>query len=238
MTWTALLAANLAVALGAVVQAATGVGGGFLMVPLLAWIDLALIPAPVIFASFALTLLMAARGWRHVDLGLAGWMLVGLVPGSLAGAWLLASIGWERLGVLFASMILLAVAISLSGLQPRLSRGNALVAGGLAGLMGASAGIGAPAMALMLQRQSGPRLRANLAVLYTGASVIMLLILAAFGRFGTRELGLGAGLMPGFLAGYWLARRLHRHVDAGRSRQAVLALSALAALALMARSLR
>ena len=41
-------AATAVVLLGSVVQAATGVGGGFIIVPLLAWIALQLVPAPVI----------------------------------------------------------------------------------------------------------------------------------------------------------------------------------------------
>jgi uncharacterized protein len=234
--WQELLAANLAVAMGALVQAATGIGGGFVMVPLLAWINLALIPAPIMFASLILSCLMMIRGRAHMNVGLAAWMLLGLVPGSILGAWLLTVIGWQGLGVLFAVMILLAVGISAIRLHPRLNRRNALLAGALAGTMGASAGIGAPVMALMLQDQAGVQMRANLAVLYTGASLIMLAILALFGRFGAEEAMTGITLMPGFIAGFVFAGRLHRHVDAGRSRPVVLALSALAAFSLLWRS--
>jgi uncharacterized membrane protein YfcA len=48
MGFEELAAATLVVALGSVVQAISGVGAGFLIVPLLAWIDVGLIPGPVV----------------------------------------------------------------------------------------------------------------------------------------------------------------------------------------------
>lgn len=53
MNFSDSIAAILAVILGSVIQAISGVGGGFIIVPLLAWIDLSLVPGPVVFGSIA-----------------------------------------------------------------------------------------------------------------------------------------------------------------------------------------
>ena len=68
MNTTDLLAAILAVALGSIVQAISGVGGGFIAVPLLAWIDLSLVPGPVVLGSISLSTIMAWHERKHIDL--------------------------------------------------------------------------------------------------------------------------------------------------------------------------
>jgi uncharacterized membrane protein YfcA len=102
--------------------------------------------------------------------------------------------------------------------------------------MGTSSGIGAPLLALLYQRDAGPRVRATLAVLYTGASVLILIILFGFDRFSADDMRSGAMLMPGFLIGYWIANHFTAHFDRGRTRIAVLSVSGVAAIALILRS--
>ena len=74
-------AATLAVIIGSVVQVTSGVGGGFIIVPLLAWVDLGLVPAPLIFASLSLSALMAFRERGAIDWAHIPTTLVGLIPG-------------------------------------------------------------------------------------------------------------------------------------------------------------
>ena len=66
---------------------------------------------------------------------------------------------------------------------------------------------------------------------------MILLILALFGRFGASEAAAGALMMPGFLAGYWIANRLRHRLDQGATRPAVLIVSAASAIGLLVRSL-
>jgi len=230
-------AATLAVLLGSVVQVASGVGGGFIIVPLLALMDLDLIPAPLIFASLSLSGLMAVReraavDWRHIPI-----TLLGLIPGSILGAYVLASVPVTSLGVVFGTVILIGILFTVSGLHIPLTRLTAMVSGALSGVMGTTSGIGAPPLALLYQRQSGPRLRATLAVIYTGASILMLFILFGFGQFSLPKALAGLQLMPGFLLGYWVANHFTTHIDRGGTRIAVLGVSAVAAVTLIVRSL-
>ena len=237
MTALELAAATLAIALGSIVQAASGVGAGFLIVPMLAWINLSLVPAPMICGSLALSGLMAWRERGAIDRGHLQPIFIGLVPGSALGAWIISTLPAEQLGVVFACVILLAIALTVSGLDIPLNPRTAVTAGMIAGAMGASTGIGAPVLAILFQHASGPKVRATLALIYTVASLMILVVLALFGRFGSTEAGAGILLMPGFLAGYWIANRLRHRLDKGATRPAVLMVSAAASIALLIRSL-
>ena len=232
-----LIAATLAVIAGSVVQVASGVGGGFIIVPLLAWIDIRLVPAPLVFASLALSGLMALREWHAVDWRHIPTILAGLAPGSLFGAWFLASVPLDDLGLVFGGVILLGIVVTGSGRHIPLNRWTGALTGAYSGAMGTSSGIGAPPLALLYQDQSGDRIRATLAVLYTLASLIILVMLFAFGKFGVREIQSGLLLVPGFVLGYLLASRWTPRVDRGYARTAVLVVSGLAAIALIVRSI-
>jgi uncharacterized membrane protein YfcA len=231
------LAATAAVALGSVVQAASGVGAGFLITPLLAFISLDLVPGPVIFASLSLSGLMLWRERGAVDRQRVPVIFAGIALGSVAGGWVLANTPPDRLGVIFGTVILLAIGLTSLGLEPRPDRRTALAAGMVAGAMGTSTGVGAPALAILYQRDSGPRVRATLALLYTMASLFILLVLAAYGQFGTRDAANGLALIPGHLLGYAAANRYRHQLDGRATRPLVLGVSGIAALALLARGL-
>jgi uncharacterized membrane protein YfcA len=200
-------------------------------------INVLFLPAPLVFGSLSISGLMAWRERHHIDYRNTGFILAAIIPGSIAGAWLLASIDPTRLGLLFGSVILFAVLVSVLGVHFPLSRINAAVTGMLAGTMGASTGIGGPVIAILYQRAAGPMVRSTLAFVYTVASVFIVIALAAFGRFGMAEAGYGLMLVPGFLLGYLCSRPLALHFDYGSTRYIVLGVSAVAAASLIAGSL-
>jgi hypothetical protein len=215
----------------------SGVGGGFIFVPLVALINMGLVPGPIIFASLSISGLMWWRERRHVDYKNIVAILLAVVPGTLFGAWLLSIVATDQLGILFGSVILFAVLISLLGLHLRLNRVSGSVAGFLAGAMGASTGIGAPIVAVLYQDASGPKLRSTLALLYTVASTLIVISLALFGRFGATEIGYAVLLVPGYLLGYLCSRPLALYFDHGATRYVVLGVSATASLGLIVNSL-
>ena len=225
------------IAAGAVLQAATGMGTGILIVPLLALIDLALVPGPAVMASMALSLPMAWVGRRHIAWKELTPLMSGLLAGCAAGALGLAAIPAERVGVAFALVILVTVAVTSAGVRIPFTRRSLMAVGAISGLMGASSGIGAPPIALLYQHRHGPELRPTLAFVYTAASAIILVFLALFGKFGQTEAGLALQLMPGYVLGYLIAAPFARLLDSGYSRLAILVLSAACALALLVRSL-
>ncbi len=75
-----LVLATLVMAIGAALQAAVGLGLALFVVPLLALIDVRLIPGPVLLASVALAVMMAYRGRAAInrrELTDSGWSLHG-----------------------------------------------------------------------------------------------------------------------------------------------------------------
>jgi uncharacterized membrane protein YfcA len=229
--------AAAAITFGSVVQTLSGVGGGFIIAPLLALIDLSLLPAPMVMASMSLSGIMSWRERSAIDYQLTPTILAGIIPGAIVGAYVLSQVSVERLGLVFGVVILLGVVITGLGLRVPAHRGSAALAGMTAGAMGSSTGIGAPILALLYQGASGPRVRSTLALLYTVASFLILIVLAAFGRFTEVEAISGLWLVPGFIIGYLLSQRLTARMNQKRTRWAVLAASGAAALVLIARSI-
>ncbi|MEZ5564674.1 MAG: sulfite exporter TauE/SafE family protein [Gammaproteobacteria bacterium] len=237
MTGLMLLASTGVIVVGAVLQAATGMGTGILVVPLLALIDLGLVPAPPVLASMALTVPMAWHGRRHIAYTDLKTLLPSLVIGCGIGALALASIPASEVGLIFAVVILIAVAITAVGVRLPFNRRSLSLAAILAGAMGASSGVGAPPIALLYQDREGPQLRPTLAFVYAASSIIILVFLAAVGRFGLHEAKLALMLMPGYLLGLCIAAPFARLLDGGYTRIAVLVLSAVSAVALLVKSL-
>jgi uncharacterized membrane protein YfcA len=231
-----ILAANGVLALGSVLQAATGLGAGLVVVPLLALISLDFVPGPVILAALALAWLMAWQGRGAIHYAGMPVLLSGLLMGMILGASLLALLPLDRLGILFGGFILLAVAVSISGLRVVFASTTLTVAGVLSGFMGTTAAVGAPVLALLYQHHPGPVLRATLGFLYFISSIVMLALLHLAGRFSTHELLLGLVLVPGVVAGYLIAGYLSPYLDRGCSRIAVLAISTISAVLLILRS--
>ena len=235
--WLYILAANGILAAGSILQAATGLGAGLVVVPLLALISLEFVPGPVILAVLALAWLMAWRGRAEIYFTGMPVLLGGLLIGMILGASALSYLPSDRLGVLFGGLILLAVVVSISGARVEHTRAVVSFAGALSGFMGTTSAIGAPVLALLYQHHPGPVLRATLGLLYLISSIVMLALLHLAGRFGMNELRLGLMLIPGVVAGYLLAGLLARFLDRGYSRMAVLVISTLSAFLLILKSI-
>jgi len=229
------LLANLAITLGAVLQAATGLGAGLMIVPMLALIDLRFLPAPVILASMFLSALMAWKGRRQVEGRYVPLISASLAAGSLLAVVLLSRLPLDRMNLVFGLLILTGVAISISGLHIRLNRFSAVLGGFGSGFMGALSGFGAPPLGLLYQHHPAPVMRATLSALYFITSPLILFLLWRAGYFGQKQVMIGFGLAPGYVLGYWLARPLARFLDKGYARPAVLVFSAVAAVLLIAR---
>lgn len=227
----------VAVIAGAVLQSATGLGGGLVMAPILLMIDPVLVPGPLLASSLALSSVMAVRGRAHVSYGRLNPVLAGLVAGSALAIAVLDVVGGERTRVLFGLMLLLAVAVSAVGRTVVPNRRSMLLAGTVSAFIGTIAAIGGPFLALLFQRESGPVIRATLGYLFFVATVIMLAFLWWGGHFGLVELWASLALVPGWIAGYFLSPRIATYLDAGRTRIAILSVSGASGIFLLVREL-
>jgi len=231
-----LFAGSLIMVMGSLLQASIGFGIALFVVPLLVLLNPAFVPGPMLFASLFLASIMAFRGWNSVDskkLGLAG---VGLFIGTAAGALGLMMIAADKWPKLFAVFILLAVALSASGIRIPVTGKNLVTAGIVSGLMGTISGIHGPPMALLYQRETGNIVRATLAVFFVMAYAIALFALGTIGLFGKKEFLMGLTLAPGVVAGYLAARFSTKLLDQGSwLRIAILTVASLSAIALLLR---
>src|SRR4029434_11170594 len=98
--WLPLVAASAAIALGALVQGAGGLGMALVAAPLLVLIRPELVPGPLLVNGLALTLLVARRERDSIDLLGVKWARVGRVPGVALGALALAVVPATRLMLL------------------------------------------------------------------------------------------------------------------------------------------
>ncbi len=239
MVWsiTTITLSILAVCFGSLVQSVTGLGAGLIIVPLLALISYDLIPGPIIFASLALTTVMAYRGRHEIKYSNLKLVITGILAGSIIASICLSVIPVTKIGLTFGVLILIAVLLSIKAPEIKFSYKTLLGIGALSGFMGTSVGIGGPVLALLYQHQNGPVIRATLAFLFFISSIIMLVALHFVGRFSLDELLSGIILIPGFIIGYILSPRLIKYIDKGFVRPAVLFISTASALLLIAKSI-
>ncbi len=237
MSGEQLALAALAMGLGAMVQGTIGFGQALVATPLLLLIDPQLVPGPATVAGIVLSVLVVVRERSEANMGGLKWAMVGLVPGTLLAAVALANLPATGLAVLAAAMILAAVVASLAGLRVP-PTGRALsVAGLVSGFMGTTAAVSGPPMALVYQRASGPALRATLARFFLAASVLTIIALVPAGKLGSHAVVTGLVMAPGVLLGFACSGLLIGRVDRGLTRIAVLAVSGISALAVLARVL-
>lgn len=224
-------------AAAAALQGGVGFGMNLLAAPLLALVDPVLVPGPLILAAVSLTLLMARRDRADVDWSGLGWVMLGRLPGTLAGALLVASISKAGVAIAVGIAVLVAAVLSLRdfGLKPT---PVTLVGAGVgSGFSGTVSSIGGPLLAVVYAGQRGPVIRGTLSVIFVIGGLVSAGALALVGKLGTDELWLALLLQPPVLLGFFSSRRLAAHLDAGRTKAAVLTVSVMGALAVIASEL-
>lgn len=226
MTWD-LLAAGIVVMMGSLVQTAFGFGIAVVGAPLLVMIYPAALPGPLVAMALAQCVLMALQNRQHIDLAPLGSAMIGRIPGSLLGAWLLTVFSTDGLSVFVGIAVLLAVLASIVRVNIRPNMHSMFWAGALSGVFGTSTTVGGPPMALLLQHQQAQHLRGNLAAFFIYGCLVSLAMLAFMGRFGRAEVGLCLYLLPWTLAGFYLCQRLPLYRFEASLRPAILVLCAL-----------
>jgi uncharacterized membrane protein YfcA len=224
------------VAIGSCIQASVGFGLGLIAAPLLYLIYPPLVPGPLMASSVALTLLIALRERESIDFAGLGFAFVGRIVGTLVAALVWITLPSENFDFLFAGLVLLGVALSLSSLRIEPNPATASAAGALSGFMGTLSSIGGPPMALLYQRASGPRIRGTLSGHFVIGALVSLTALAAVGQYGRTEIILSIWLVPAILAGFAVSPWTRKSVDRAGARPFVLGLSILAALGILYRA--
>ncbi len=224
-----------AILLASCLQASIGFGIGMLAAPVVAIVDPGLIPGTLIMLATLVTLIVAVRERADIDVSGTGWALVGRVPGTIAGALLLAALPERGLTILLAAVVLGGVLLTGAGWVPAARRRNVVLAGATSGLLGTATSIGGPPMALVWQRNSGARLRGTMSGFFLIGSVMSLVALAFTGAVDGHTLRTFAMLLPAALAGLALSRYVNRFLDPQRLRWLAIAVSVIGATVLIVR---
>lgn len=224
-------------ALAAMVQGTIGFGLGVVSIPILTLIDPSLTPIPQLLMSLPLALATAGREFGDVDKAGIGWITLGRVPGATCGAWLLTQASEDTLGIVIGSVVLAAVLAGRSRFAIPINTATRLGAGATAGFTGTTSGIGGPPLALLYRSSRAETARSTVGAAIAVGLLVNLTILHVVGAVVANDYRVAVILavptLLGFLASSWLRHR----VNDLRFRTAVLALSTLAAIALLARSI-
>ena len=222
-----------AIVMGSCLQASIGFGLGMLAAPVVALVDPSLVPGTLIMLATLVTLAVTVRERESIDFSGTGWALVGRVPGTIAGALLLAAIPERALATLLAGVVLFGVLLTSLGWIPVPRPRNLMLAGATSGVLGTATSIGGPPMALMWQSSSGPKLRGTMAGFFLVGSVMSIGALAITGAVHAETFRTCALLIPAMLAGYALSRRVNGLLTPKRQRWTAIAMSTVGATVLI-----
>lgn len=230
-----LAVASGVVAAGSMVQGSIGFGVNVVAGPILVLIDPALVPGPALVIAFALTVLVALRERAATDLGGFRWVFVGRVPGTVAGAFAVVSIPQRGIAMALASVVLVAVLLSIAGWRLRRTPTTLAGAGVLSGFMGTISSVGGPPIALLYQDERGSEVRGTLSSIFAVGALFSLVVLAVAGEFGWDELRTSLVLLPAVVVGFVISRWTATVLDRGFIRPAILGLCAASAIAALVR---
>jgi uncharacterized membrane protein YfcA len=205
-------------------------------VPILVLIDPTLAPVPLLLVSWPLALSTAVRERAHVDASGIRWILAGRVPGLVIGLWVLSIATETTLFVLIALLILAMAAVMALGVRIRRGRLTEFGAGIVSGVSSVVAAIGGPPLALLYRDERGPMIRSTLGVLFTFGLTLSIAGLTLTGHVGADDIAIAGILLVPTAAGFALSSRLVAKVEGAIIRRAILVLSALAATALLLKS--
>lgn len=222
---------------GTTLQSTVGFGLGLVAGPFLVLIDRSYLPGPMLFAAMILTFLMAFRERGSIDFKGLKYSIFGRLISTPLAAIIIGIISATTFDILFGSMILAAVGMSLVHSRVKPTASNVFLAGIASGFMSTICAIGGPPFALVYQNARGPVLRSTLSALFFVGCVISLIALLLVGKFTVNELVHGTVMTIGVVLGLILSRPLIRMLDKNSIRPFVLGICTLAALMVLGRAL-
>ncbi|EGM68684.1 sulfite exporter TauE/SafE family protein [Shewanella sp. HN-41] len=231
-----LAIASVIVFLGAFTQSLIGFGLAVVASPLLYIVDPELVPAPVIVMGFTIALLTLLRERGHLEFNDLQYALMGRVPGGFIGASLLLFAPQPILGLAIATIVAVAVVLSLYKFSLPVNKVTLFGAGVVSGIFGNIAAIGGPPMAILLAGKDAAKFRAALSAFFIFSSTIALVILGVMGLLEIKHLWLSLMLLPSVFLGYLVAGTLVGNVDKHRTKMATLTLCGISALVLTVKS--
>ena len=224
-------------AFAALVQGTVGVGYAVVSVPVLSLVDPDLTPVPQLLLAAPLAVAVAYREREHLDLSGAGWVIAGRFPGVVIGIALLKSFSETTLDALIGLIVLGAVLIIGGGLSVRRSPATEFGVGVASGTSGLVASIGGPPIALLYHDAPGGTARSSMALIFTIGIAINITARAVTREITGDDLAVAAVLFPAMLVGLWASQFFLGWAEGTVLRRGILAVSAVAAVALLVKTI-
>jgi uncharacterized membrane protein YfcA len=228
VTVAGFLVAAAVIVFGSIVQGTIGFGLGLLSAPFIAIAIPEAIPVVLVMVAWPIGGVTAAREHHALDHFALRWMLVGAVPGTLIGLWIIHLASPSTLGVIVGCTTLLGVLATIVSPPVPINRTTACSAGLIGNITGTAASVGGPPVALLFQHHRGPTIRSTLGAYFAISATLSVIGYAATGEVTVDRLLLTLALLPAMLLGAWLSKHFHVFVDAGWLRPSVLVLSSIA----------
>ncbi|MBM0237018.1 sulfite exporter TauE/SafE family protein [Micromonospora sp. ATA32] len=229
---------SLTVVLASCLQGSIGFGMGMVAAPIVALLDPGLLPGMLIILALLMTMAVAIRERAAINLRGAGWALIGRLPGTAIGAYLVAILPHRWLALLLAAVVLLGVALASFGWRPVPTPRAVITAGAASGLLGTATSIGGPPMALVWQGSSGARLRATMSAFFLVGSAVSLAGLALAGAVDRHVLSTTLAFVPAVGVGYVLSRYVNLFLTKERLRWTGVGISCFGAVLLIVDQIR
>ncbi|WP_440903358.1 sulfite exporter TauE/SafE family protein [Catenovulum sp. SX2] len=227
-----ILIVNCLLFLGAFVQGIIGYGLGILSVPLIFMVMPQMIPAPMILNSIFLCWIIARDNKSYIDRNILKWPIVGALVGTATAASVLAGLEERTFALMFSTMLLILISLSLMKLKLPINGTSGVIAGFFSAVSGTITAIGGPPIALLWQNLLPQTIRANMSVFFICSSIIALTALAIIGKFGWAEIKLSAFTLPGVFLGFYSSRLIINKIPAKQVRYGILAMSTISSLML------
>jgi uncharacterized membrane protein YfcA len=220
----------------AAIQSTAGIGFAIVSVPLLSLLDPLLAPVPQILVALPMVVWMAWRERWAVDLSGVGYILTGRLVGAAIGLVLIKVASDTTLDVLIGVAVLAGVAILARGIRIRQTPVTQVTTGVAASVSSLVASMGGPPLAMLYYDSTGARLRSSLATIFVFGVTLTVVLRAATGEISRTDLEVAAWLLPAAALGLAAGGRFRSRAEGRPIRLAVLGLSAVAAIGLLARA--
>lgn len=234
--WVVIIG-GIVILIGSVVQGSVGLGISQVAAPILMIIDPGLMPGSMIVVAALLPVITLLKEHRDIDWAGLAWAFPGRLVGTAVGGWLVVVVSSDVLGLVLATMVLAAAVVSLVRWRPTPAPGNLLAAGFFSGVGATATSIGGPPIALVYQNQHPAVVRSTLAVYFLVGNLFSIATLLTVGSLTMRQAEFALIFIPFVIGGFVLAVWLRRFLDVGKTRAAVLGLSVVSSLVLIARAL-
>ncbi|MDK7884212.1 sulfite exporter TauE/SafE family protein [Corynebacterium striatum] len=222
---------------GTICQGTIGFGLGTIATPILTLVKPELVPTLILMLALVIASITTIKTHEQVAWKVVAISSLARLPGTLLGAWAVATLSHDGLSLIIGCAVILAMSLSGLGWSPQPNTRNTVVAGVASGFLGTSTSIGGPPMALIMKRFDPRRVRGTLSATFVLGCIISLITLGVSGQITMFQLKAAAAYLPLTIIGLIAANYLNRYINSKILNRVVLVVAISAAAILIVQSL-